>query len=132
MFTLTVHVLCQLAILTSVKGYNTELLGKISVNNPGFLSIIQTKETGHATNDYDLFVSSFNGAPFTVDHVFHIPAIGNVIKTLKTGSRVHLNTIASDIPWPNEVNQVPGQYNLSNINLISIKSTRMLKHSLLT
>lgn len=108
-------IICILFI-KSVVCYNTELIGTITVSHPGFLSLIKSKDTGHVNTDYDLFVSSFNGAPFTTDHVYHIPAIGNMIGTLKShGSRLHLNTVASDIAWPNEINQIPGLHDFTLI-----------------
>lgn len=94
-----------------ISAYNLQYVGNFTASHPGFLSLIRTQDTGRINDDYSLFVSSFNGAPFTTDHVYFVPAIGTVVQTFQSNGHhtVKHTTLSSNIVWPNEVNQVPGR-----------------------
>ncbi|XP_063408011.1 uncharacterized protein LOC134691412 [Mytilus trossulus] len=104
--------IATIALISSMQlilAYNLQYIGNFTVSHPGFLSLIRTQDTGRINDDYSLFVSSFNGAPFTTDHVYFIPAIGTVVQTFQSNGHhtVKHTTLSSNIVWPNEVNQVP-------------------------
>jgi hypothetical protein len=96
----------------SISCYNLRFLGNFTANHPGFLSLIKTKDSGNTSDEYSLYISSFNGIPFTTDHVYCIPSIGRVLQGLdqQTLNRLTVTSLTKNIVWPNEVNQVPGKY----------------------
>ena len=96
----------------SISCYKLQFLGNFTANRPGFLSLIQTKDSGNRSDEYSLYISSFNGIPFTTDHVYYIPSIGRILQGLDRQilNRLTVKSLTSNIVWPNEVNQVPSKY----------------------
>lgn len=96
----------------SISCYKLQFLGNFTANRPGFLSLIQTKDSGNTSDEYSLYISSFNGIPFTTDHVYYIPSIGRILQGLDRQilNRLTVKSLTSNIVWPNEVNQVPSKY----------------------
>lgn len=104
--------LTLLLSIYSISCYKLQFLGNFTANRPGFLSLIQTKDSGNTSDEYSLYISSFNGIPFTTDHIYYIPSIGRILQGLDRQilNRLTVKSLTSNIVWPNEVNQVPSKY----------------------
>lgn len=74
-------------------------LSSISISNPGFITLQRSPTTTAAWN---IIISQFNGFPFSTDYVSIVRNIGSQ----ETDHKVE--TISSDLHWPNEPRVVPG------------------------
>jgi len=82
---------CLIEYATS--GYSPVALDKISVDKPGFVTLVPNSDSSR----YHIAISSFNGAPFSSDYVYYVPNY-----TVK-GQNVPVRLDNKNIVWPNDL-----------------------------
>ncbi|PIK62603.1 hypothetical protein BSL78_00499 [Apostichopus japonicus] len=78
--------------------------GSFPLNNAAFISVLHGKS---ASGGYDLVVSTFNAVPGTTDDVTVVRDVGSQLAG--GASTFQLQTLASGLLWPNEIEEVPDE-----------------------
>lgn len=92
-FFLSVLVGLECTPTTRTTSYEPKMIDKIDVKLPGFVSFIPSTNG----RNYHLAITSFDGAPFSSDHVFYVP---NYTGTTPAKEIIELSN--NNVVWPNE------------------------------
>lgn len=94
-----------LTLLGAVSAYTApKVLSSFDISNPGFITLTKNATIADKVT-WDIITSQFNGFPFSTDYVSVVRDIGSPDGGY--GSRVE--TITSQLHWPNEPGAVPGK-----------------------
>jgi hypothetical protein len=74
-------------------GYTPVALDKITVDKPGFVTLVPNSDS----SKYHIAISSFNGAPFSKDYVYYVS------NYTVNGGNVPVQLDNTNIVWPNEL-----------------------------
>lgn len=81
-------------------------LGYTDMSFAAFSQILHNSQTGTE----DLVVSTFNGFPNTKDMVYVVQDIATQVGTPSGGNDLTKEVLTQDLYWPNELEEVPGEY----------------------
>lgn len=85
------------AEFTSASTYFPKLVSQIKINKPGFVCFVPSLSQGV----YHIAISSFNGAPFSPDHVYYLSNYTLNDTTVRVTPLDNTN-----VEWPNELSYV--------------------------
>ncbi|XP_070564037.1 uncharacterized protein [Ptychodera flava] len=97
---ISVTIAFLLASSFSAAALQTRLLGTLQIEFSAYTSVFKYD----SPDKYDLFVTTFDAMPFTLDDVHMVTDIGSKLNELET---VSTTIISDDIAWPNEIEEIP-------------------------